>query len=215
MNKVQIAVILDRSGSMGSVKESTIDNFNEFMESQRTVVRDADVRLIQFDDHYDLVYSTSLKDAPKLTLETFVPRGSTALHDAIGRTIDDLGVEFAARPDKLRPNKVVVLILTDGYENASKKYTQNQVADKIKHQQDVYKWQFVFMGATQDAVLTARNYNILAGHAIATNITDLWKYSTAVRTVSANIAAYANSFDPSAVIPDFTEEQRKAVKIDE
>ena len=197
---------------MAGVAKNTIDNFNEFTKTQRRANPDADLRLIQFDDQYELVYSTSVKDAPRLTEETFVPRGSTALHDAIGRTIDELGVEFAARRKELRPNKVVVLILTDGYENASQKYTQAQVAERVKHQQDVYNWQFVFMGATSDAVLVAGSYNIPPGHAISMNVTDMWKYSTGVRTASAGIASYSSSFDPTAVVPDFSDKLKEEVK---
>jgi uncharacterized protein YegL len=215
MSRVQIAVVLDRSGSMNVVREPTINNFNEFIEDQRIAVKDADLRFVQFGGRdYSVTYSGPLQSAPRLTTEMFVPNGSTPLNDAIGKTVDQLGAEFSARPESDRPNKVVVLILTDGGENASKEYTQQEVAQKVRHQQDVYNWQFVFMGATEDTVLTAEQYNIPRGHALSCSVTDVHKYATGMRTSSGAIIAYTSSFDPCAVVADFSEETREAVKID-
>lgn len=212
MNNVQIAVILDRSGSMSAVRDATVDNFNEFIEAQRTAVAEAQVQFVQFDDRYDLMYDGELSKLPKLSRETFIPRGSTALHDAIGRTVDQLGKEFASRPEEQRPDKVVVLILTDGHENASTQYSKKQIAEKIKHQQDVYKWQFVFIGATEDAVLTAKEYNIPAGLSVSSSFTDVWKYSNTMRAASSNVATYLRGSDTA--VEDFSDELREEVKIE-
>jgi hypothetical protein len=153
-NRTRIAIILDRSGSMQSVREATISGFNQFIRSQREQPGEVTVKLVQFDDQYDVVFDKPLADVPELTQDLFVPRGMTALFDAQGRTIVTLGEELAALPESERPSKVIVMTLTDGLENASKQFKLDRLADLIKHQTDVYKWDFIFLGANQDAIRT-------------------------------------------------------------
>ena len=162
----RIAVILDRSGSMQPLVEATVAGFNEFIRNQAALPGFGSVKLVQFDDQYDVVFDQPLPRVPELTAKTFVPRGSTALLDAQGRTIVELGKELAGLPEDQRPGKVIVLTITDGQENASKHYTLRQVGQLIQHQRDVYGWDFVYMGANQDAVATAAAMNIPAGAAI-------------------------------------------------
>lgn len=154
-NRTRIAIILDRSGSMASVRESTIAGFNQFIRSQREIPGDVSVKLVQFDDQYEVVFDRSLAEVPELTQDLFVPRGTTALFDAQGKTVVTLGQELAAMPESERPSKVIVMTLTDGLENASREYSVDQVASLIKHQTEVYRWDFVFLGANQDAIQTA------------------------------------------------------------
>ena len=162
----RIAIILDRSGSMQSVRESTIAGFNEFIRAQRALPGEVIVKLIQFDDQYEIAFDKPLADVPELTQDLFVPRGMTALFDAQGRTIVALGEELAALPESERPAKVIVMTLTDGLENASKQYGVTQIADLIRHQTDVYKWDFIFLGANQDAIQTAAQMAIPAAQAL-------------------------------------------------
>ena len=151
-----ITVVLDRSGSMASISEQTIAGFNQFLADQRQQPGTASISLIQFDDQYEPVYSgIPLAEAVNLTPETFVPRGSTALLDAIGRAIDDTGRRLAALPESQRPGHVLIVIITDGLENSSRHYSHQQVSDLISHQRDVYQWHFVFLAANQDAIATA------------------------------------------------------------
>ncbi len=107
----------------------------------------------------------AISEVAPLDATTYLPRGSTALLDAIGRTIDDLGRRLAATPEPERPAKVIVSILTDGYENASQKYTQADIAARIRRQRDQYSWQFLFLGANQDAIATATKLSIAANDA--------------------------------------------------
>jgi hypothetical protein len=169
-NCARIAIILDRSGSMSSVRESTVAGFNQFIRAQRQlpgeVSSQVQVKLVQFDDQYDVVFDLPLADVPELTQDLFVPRGMTALFDAQGKTIVALGEELAALPESERPSKVIVMTLTDGLENASKHYTVEQIASLIRHQTDVYKWDFVFLGANQDAIQTAASMAIPAPQAL-------------------------------------------------
>jgi hypothetical protein len=159
-DRTRIAIILDRSGSMNSVRESTVTGFNEFIKKQREMGGDVSVKLCQFDHEYEVVFDKPLAEVPELTQNNFVPRGNTALYDAQGRTIVTLGEELAAMAEEERPSKVIVMTLTDGLENASREYKLDAIAAMIKHQQERYSWEFLFLGANQDAIFTARTMNI-------------------------------------------------------
>lgn len=159
-----ITFVLDRSGSMSSVQADTIGGFNAFIEAQRKVPGECNASLVQFDDQYEVVYTSKpVKDAPALNAETFVPRGMTALLDAIGRAINETGKRLAAIPEADRPSKVIFVILTDGGENSSKEFTRAKVFEMITHQKSTYKWDFVFLGANQDAISTGAALGIARG----------------------------------------------------
>ena len=162
----EIAFVLDRSGSMSAVAQSAAAGFNEFLRDQQAAPGQARFTLVLFDDEY-LVPAAAVPIAEMVPLDagTYVPRGSTALLDAIGRTVDDLGRRLAATPAPERPAKVIVAILTDGYENASHRYSQQDIARRIRHQRDKYGWEFLFLGANQDAIATAAGMNIAAANA--------------------------------------------------
>ena len=183
-NFTRIAIVLDRSGSMESCKESTVAGFNEFIRTQREIPGEATVKLVQFDDQYETVFDKPLKECPELTQNTFVPRGSTALLDAQGRTIVELGQELAALPEQERPSKVIVVTLTDGLENASKQYNLDKIGEMIREQRDKYNWDFVFLGANQDAVATAAAMSIPLPSAMS--------YSTSKAGVAATMAAVSH-----------------------
>ncbi|MCF2527749.1 vWA domain-containing protein [Yinghuangia soli] len=160
-----IAIVLDRSGSMQSVKEDTEGGLRAFLAEQQEVEARTLVSLYQFDDHYEAVYENKpLADVPDFRLK---PRGMTALLDAVGRTIARLGEDLAALPDARRPGEVVVVILTDGLENASSDYSRERVREMITHQQDKYGWVFLFLGADQDAFAAAGGIGIAAGQALS------------------------------------------------
>ncbi|MEI7864128.1 MAG: vWA domain-containing protein [Chthoniobacterales bacterium] len=157
----EIAFILDRSGSMQSQLDGTIRGFNSFLREQREAPGLARFTLVLFDDRYETPYaSIPISEAVDLHKRSFVPRGRTALLDAIGRTIDELGARLAAIPESARPGQVMVAILTDGLENASEHFTHREVSERIAHQRDIFQWQFFFLGANQDAIATAAAMNI-------------------------------------------------------
>lgn len=159
-----ISVVLDRSGSMASCSLATINGFNEFVKGQRDGPDDAVLSLYQFDNFFDTVYQgQNIKHAPLLNSTTFVPRGSTALLDAIGRTIEGTGQRLAQLPEKERPSKVIIAIITDGEENSSRSYSRSTIFNMITHQRDKYSWNFVFMGANQDSYAEAGSLGILHG----------------------------------------------------
>lgn len=157
----EITIVLDRSGSMESCREETIAGFNQFLDQQRALPGKANITLIQFDDQYEKHYvGIPLAEAADLTPETFVPRASTALHDAMGRTIKGLGRHLAKTPEADRPGKVLFVTLTDGRENASRRYSSRRIMEMIRHQRDVYGWQFIFLAANQDAIATGESLGI-------------------------------------------------------
>ncbi len=163
-NLTLVVFVLDRSGSMMSVRSDTIGGFNTFLNTQK-VLNDAGddvvMTLAQFDDQYELLCDYApLKDVCELTNETFVPRGWTALNDAIGRTINVVGAKLASLQENERPSKVIFAILTDGQENSSNEFSHQQVADMIKLQTETYNWEFVYLGANQDAFVVGSSYNI-------------------------------------------------------
>lgn len=145
-----IAVLLDRSGSMQTIKSDTEGGLAAYFEEQRTAGKAVRVTLAQFDTEYERVYSDiALEQVPPPELH---PRGGTALYDAIGKLVTDLGSELAARPEAERPGTVIVVILTDGHENSSREWTHAAVRSLIEQQQSVYSWDFLFLGANMDAV---------------------------------------------------------------
>ena len=145
-----IAVLVDRSGSMAQWREDMEGGLNAFVESQASEPGDAEITLAQFDTKYELVWPLcAIKDAPKYTL---TPRGCTALLDAMGRFITEVGEELAKRDEADRPGKVIVCIVTDGLENSSVDWTRDMVKALVEQQCSQWHWEFVFLGADMDAV---------------------------------------------------------------
>ncbi|MET4049527.1 MULTISPECIES: VWA domain-containing protein [unclassified Rhodococcus (in: high G+C Gram-positive bacteria)] len=145
-----VAALLDRSGSMHSIADDTRGGFDSFIGKEREQDGNTVVTLAQFDQQYELVYSSQpIRTVPPLVLQ---PRGSTALYDAIGRLITDVGVELAAVPEDERPGSVTVVVMTDGHENSSKEWSNTAVRALIAQQEKDYQWDFVFLGSNIDAV---------------------------------------------------------------
>lgn len=165
-NLTEIAFILDRSGSMASVTEAAIAGFNEFLSDQQKAEGQARLTFVLFDNEYLVpLDNIPVQEAVELDTSTYIPRGSTALLDAIGTTIDRLGERISAIPEPDRPGQVIVAILTDGLENSSEKFTWKDISHRILEQTNTYKWQFLFLGANQDAIATAASLNIDAANA--------------------------------------------------
>ncbi|MNQ78428.1 von Willebrand factor type A domain protein [compost metagenome] len=140
---VESFVIADRSGSMESIRDDAIGGFNSFLEEQQKVDGKANLTLVLFDDRYEVpVKSVDIRKVKPLTRKTFVPRGMTAMNDAIGKAVAELF--------EIAPEKAVVCIITDGAENSSKEFTNQQVKDKIK-EVEAKGWQVVFLAANIDA----------------------------------------------------------------
>lgn len=162
----EITIVLDRSGSMSSVADDTIGGFNRFLADQRSAPGTASITLHQFDDQFETpIKAQDVRTAPDLTSKTFIPRGNTALLDAIGRAIVDTGSRMQSAGNDCA-EKVVFVIITDGHENASHEYNHDKVFEMISHQRDKYKWEFVFLGANQDAIKAATNLGMAGANAM-------------------------------------------------
>jgi hypothetical protein len=217
----EVAFILDRSGSMNSCQQAAIAGFNQFLDDQQKTEGLAKLTLVLFDDEYLVAISSiPVHEVVPLTDDTYQPRGCTALLDAVGQTIDDLGNRLAALTEKDRPGQVIVAILTDGLENASQRFSWKEIAGKIKHQTDIYKWVFLFLGANQDAIATAANLNIAPNNA-ASYVADtagsragqaaFSRKMSALRRASMDIASVSEKLDAAASLTDIvSEEDRKS-----
>ncbi len=216
----EIAIVLDRSGSMKSCQQAAIEGFNQFLADQQKTDGLAKLTLVLFDDEYLVpISSIPVEEVVSLTDDTYQPRGCTALLDAIGQTIDNLGQRLAALAEKDRPGQVIVAILTDGLENASQRFTWKEIARKIKHQTATYKWIFLFLGANQDAIATAANLSIAANNA-ANYVADaagskagqaaFSRKMSALRRASMDSASVSERLDAEAPLTQIvSEEDRK------
>lgn len=193
-------VLLDRSGSMQAIKQDTEGGFAAFLEAQKAAPGRCRVTLAQFDDQYETVYTdVDLADVPALDLQ---PRGMTALLDAMGRLINDAGASLSALPEERRPGTVVVVIMTDGMENASREWTGDAVRKLVTQQTDVYSWVFTYLGANQDAITVGASLGVPA----ARSMTYAGKRAkSALSATGANLAAYrsaiAEGVAPAAAAP--------------
>lgn len=164
-DKTLIAAVLDRSGSMQSIKHDTEGGFDAFIAEQRKQPGKAVVSLFQFDDHFDTVYTMqSIQDVPALALK---PRGMTALLDAVGNAITLTGEELASLKEDDRPGKVIFVIMTDGQENSSREWTYESVKKIVKQQTDDYQWEFIFLGANMDAVTVGGSMGFAASNSMS------------------------------------------------
>ena len=162
----EIAFILDRSGSMGAHTGAAIAGFNEFLRDQQSVEGQARLTLVLFDDRIEIpIDNIPVSEVVELDTRTYTTRGSTALLDAIGETVDSFKVRTRDLPPESRPDQVIFAIFTDGEENASRRFTWKDIAGKIRRRQEKQGWQFLFLGANQDAIATAAQMNIHAHNA--------------------------------------------------
>lgn len=157
----EIVCIIDRSGSMHAIHADAIGGFNAFLEAQKQLPGRARLTLVLFDDAMELLYDgVDIMDARPLDGTTFVPRGSTALLDAIGSTLKGVKRRLARLPEEEQPDAVVVAILTDGEENASRKFSRKQIFTRISKRRAKLGWEFVFLAANQDAIVEGARIGI-------------------------------------------------------
>lgn len=152
---IHMAVLLDRSGSMSSIRDAMIEGYNDFLKKQKeNSTGTGSISLSRFDSVYEEVYKfEDLDKVPNLDAKTFDPRGATALNDSLFKLIKETGDQLATLAEDERPDKVLVMVITDGQENASREIPASKVSilkDAIKHQEDNYNWEFVYIGANVD-----------------------------------------------------------------
>ena len=158
----EIICIVDRSGSMDVIKDDAIGGFNSFLEEQQKVPGDATLTLMLFDNEFLTVHDgLDLQQVPKLDRTTYVPRGGTALLDAIGQTLNAVEARIAGMDEDKRPGKVLVMILTDGEENSSREFDQGRIQKRIKDH-EAEGWEFMYLKAGPDDFNQARGIGISA-----------------------------------------------------
>ena len=184
-NHTEVIIVLDRSGSMSIIKKDMEGGLDQFFEDQKKEPGRCSVTLTQFDTEYEIVYSgKDLKDVPKAEL---TPRGGTALLDAVGRTIHEVGKRLKDIDEKDRPGRIIFLIITDGQENSSKEFGKAQIKELITEQTEKYSWCFVYIGANQDSFAEAGRLGI----AIAVNFkADAQGTEHATSDMSRGVANY-------------------------
>lgn len=132
---------------MGHLTGDTIGAYNAYLTEQKSYDGTTKITTVLFDDKYEMLFNGANIDDAFLDHEKYYVRGMTALYDAVGKTILDVGYRLSKTPESERPEKVIFIITTDGYENASKEFTREKVKEMIEHQTNKYNWEFMFFGA--------------------------------------------------------------------
>lgn len=188
-NKTEIICILDRSGSMSSIIDDAIGGFNSFIDEQKKLDEPATVTVALFDDQYELLYdNVDLKEVKRMKKSDWLPRGMTALYDAIGRTINTRVAAVKKMKKKDRPDKFLVVIVTDGHENASSEFNQQSIFSLIDKQKK-NDWQFIFLAANQDAMKVGTSFGISAGNTLTFTAN-----STGTQTMYSSIATATKTY---------------------
>lgn len=177
---VEILVIADRSGSMSSIRSDAIGGFNTFLKEQQKVEGEATLTLVLFDDQYEVpVNNCPIDDVLPLTESTFVPRGMTAMNDAIGKALNDLITK--------NPEKAIICVLTDGMENASREYNNDYIKSLIEKCSNEKGWEFIYLAANQDTFSEGRMRGFR-------NLVDYDATGQGIRSAYASMADTATSY---------------------
>lgn len=198
-NYTHLLVIADRSGSMRPVAQDMIGGLDSLFTEQGRLDGKCLVDFVQFDDTYEKVFTDVPAYAAKAVLE---PRGMTALLDAVGRAVTEFGNKLAGMQERKRPGKVLVVVVTDGHENASKEYTRETIKEMVTKQTDKYNWEFIFLGANMDAVGEARTLGIRMDNALTFDTNNIGAASASLNSYTTTYRGTGNAA--------FTTEDRKA-----
>lgn len=210
-NYTDITVLLDRSGSMESIRKDMQSGFNAFVDSHKETPT-TKLTLIEFDSsnpqHFVYV-ARPINEVPPMEL---LPRGGTPLLDALCDAIDNTGRRLRALPADDRPRGVLFLVITDGEENMSTRFRRKDVFDRVRHQEDKYAWQFMYLGANQDAIAEAGTMGISAINTVTYTAPSTTFTMTNLGTKTATFArgmSMGNSVAASATALAYTPEERK------
>ncbi len=157
----ELVFILDKSGSMSGLEADTIGGYNSMLEKQKAVDGECYITTVLFDNNYELLHDRiDIRAVSPISEKEYQVGGSTALLDAIGRTISKIGSVQKHTADDYRAEKVLFVIITDGEENSSREYSAEKIKAQIERQKTKYGWEFIFLGANIDAVQTASRFGI-------------------------------------------------------
>ena len=218
-NLTEVVFIVDMSGSMQPFTQDTIGGYNNLLNDQKKIEGEANITTVFFDSEYILVHDrVNIKDVKPITEKEYYPRGTTALLDAVSKTLRDVGKKLADMDEDDRPSSVIVTIITDGYENASKEYTWKQIQDMIKEQREKYNWIFTFLGANIDVEKVSEGLGVdskLAKKYSASTIGTDAVYcamSAAVSSVRKKFAKLSNSDEREKLMDELSIDMEKIIK---
>jgi hypothetical protein len=200
-NYTALLVVIDRSGSMSTIRDDMVGGLTTLIRTQAAAPGRLTIDLWSFDDVVENEFSMASPDEVEIRL---VPRGSTALYDAVGRAVVHFGELLEAMDEDARPGTVQVIVVTDGEENSSREFSAADVKRLVTQQTGIYSWGFVFLGANQDAVLTGETLGFSPGSSLT--------YSAAPAQVAAATDALTNliSARRTGAEAEFTDEDRSA-----
>ena len=209
-NLTELVYILDKSGSMQGLEKDTIGGYNSMLEQQRKVAGDCIITTVLFDNRYELLHDRiDIRAIQPITDKEYFVGGSTALLDAIGKTIHKIGTAQKNTAEDYRAEKVMFVIITDGEENASRCYSSMQVKEMIRRQKEKYGWEFIFLGANIDAVETAGRFGIDADRAVD-YVPDGEGTALNFRMMSETVAAFrACGAVPTACLDEIRNDKKK------
>lgn len=208
-NYTHISMVIDRSGSMSSCWSDVKGGYAELVKQNKEAEGKCTFTVAAFDTEYDLLEDfTDIKDVKETLLVN--PRGGTALLDAIGKTIVSVGEKLAKLDEQDRPMKVLMVIQTDGWENASREFKKDDVKKMIKDQTDVYKWEFQFIGASLESVEEAKSWGIKGSNASTVTLLENQEAWHTLGSKMKNMRA-ATTMDSYSMAATFTEDDKKVL----
>ena len=212
-----VSILIDRSGSMSRLKKDVIGGFNQLIEDQQKEDGELTISLVQFDDNYGLQFEVTndlspVKEVVLLTEANYIPRGGTPLNDALARMITETGDKLAAMNENDRPEKVLFVTITDGEENASKEQTTASIKKMIEHQESVYNWKFLYIGANQDSFAEAGARGMTGGlNFVANTVGTTAMYSAISTTMTSARSVDVQAFNGTNFSEDLGTTYKKKV----
>lgn len=195
----EIVFVIDKSGSMQPLIDDTIGGFNGFVEKQKAIEGNAELTVVLFSSDSKTLYSgVDIREVPLMDRETYTVGGMTALLDAVGETIELVQDRHDGLPAAEKPGKVLFVIITDGCENSSRKYSKKQISTMIKHQTGGHGWEFIYLGADMESVNEMKGMGVQTGTAYSAMASTLDAYDC----VSKSAASYRVTGSVDAVCFD-------------
>lgn len=209
-NLTELVFILDKSSSMAGLERDTIGGFNAMLDKQKAQAGECRITTVLFDHRYELLHDrTDIRAVRPITAREYRVGGSTALLDALGKTIHKIATAQKNTSEPFRAKRVMFVIITDGEENASREYAAKEVKEAIRRQKSRYGWEFIFLGANIDAVETAGRFGIDAGRA-ANYVPDSQGTALNFRAMSETVSAFrACGAVPDACLDAVRRDMRK------
>ena len=209
-NLTELVFILDKSSSMAGLERDNIGGFNAMLDKQKAQAGECRITTVLFDHRYELLHDrTDIRAVRPITAREYRVGGSTALLDALGKTIHKIATAQKNTSEPFRAKRVMFVIITDGEENASREYAAKEVKEAIRRQKSRYGWEFIFLGANIDAVETAGRFGIDAGRA-ANYVPDSQGTALNFRAMSETVSAFrACGAVPDACLDAVRRDMRK------